>query len=37
MKQLMLIRNANVKLETKKIKVRKERENLNNSMFLSLY
>ena len=36
MKQLMLITNANVKSETREIKAKKERENLNKSMFLSL-
>ena len=33
----MLITNANVKSEIRGIKAKKERENLNMSIFLSLY
>ena len=33
----MLITNANIMLKTRDIKTKKERENLNNNMFLSLY
>ena len=36
-KQLMLITNANVKSKTREIKAKKERENRNKRMFLSLY